>query len=168
MVAPLWRLSQQISNLTIADFGAGVSAGLEESILNSQIDLLTKALQNAEQLQTLSFICFSYPHKSQGQERYQRFLKDIIPSLVRIPKIESLTPPVGPFKQVYYSMQQLHPQVEALSIRKHLLEASDIKQLGKTSSEEKDHPLSCLSRLLEDDEVAERIVKEWNEKYAPS
>ena len=65
-------------------------------------------------------------------------------------------------------MQELHSQVEALSIRKHRLEASDISKLGKKASEEKDHPLACLSHLLEDDEVAERIVKEWNEKYAPS
>ena len=60
----------------------------------------------------------------------------------------------------------LHPQVEALSIRKHTLEAADIQELGREAGEDSEHPLNSLAQVLQEKEVAEKLTAEWNRKFA--
>lgn len=161
-----------MSYLSVEDFAHAYPQKLEESILNSQVDALTEALQKAKQLKTLYLPGFLYPLDHHNQERYQDFLRATLPSLVRIPTIETnryiLTGGSAPYRRYLRAMVQLQPQMEALSTRKRVLEDFDIIALGRKASEEKDHPLACFSHLLQEGEVAKEMAKEWNQKQAPS
>lgn len=166
-------LTQQVSHLEIRGFGfSGYREGwpldLDEEILIPQLEVLEEALRcTGERLEFL-YLDLLYPQECHTYSRFEDFVRRILPRASCISEIH-LPEYLEPLAEDHLrALQALHPAIKTLSIQKHLLEASDIKGLGKKASEEEDHPLACLSQLLEDDEVAERIVEMWNEKYAPS
>lgn len=165
-------MTQQVSHLGIRSFGnpkygGGWPLDLDEEILRPQIDLLEEALQKAVRLETLRFTHFDYPGRFHDLERFQDFMRSILPRLACIPVQigEYISPPYRPHQ---YAFQALHPQVKALSIRKHRLEVSDIRELGDKASEEENHPLCPYSHLVREEGVAGSIAREWNLKYARS
>lgn len=138
---------------------------LDEKILNPQLDLLEEAIQRTgKQLESLYLHLF-YPQESHSHSRFQDFVRRVLPKVSCISNVQ--LPEYVPSLHLH-AMQAIHPTLKTLAIRKHRLELSDIQELGKKASEEENHPLAAYSHLLQEEGVAESIVKEWNEKYAPS
>jgi hypothetical protein len=167
-------LTQQVSHLDIHSFGLSGSTGgwpfdLDEKFLNPQLDLLEEAIQRTgKHLESLHLDMF-YPHESHSHSRFEDFVRRVLPKMSCIPKVQ--IPEFMELEHPYlhlHAMRAIHPACKTLAIQKHRLEASDIQALGKKASEEESNPLAAFSHLLQEEGVAESIVKEWNEKYAPS
>lgn len=136
--APLWKLTQQVSHLGVFDLGSswsnfGCPENLDDRILDPQVALLSEALVKAERLETVRW-CGTYDDEVQDPSTFNKFIRTILPKLACVSVLYPST--YIPY-QYMNGLLALHPQVEALSIRKHTLEAADIQELGREAGEER-------------------------------
>lgn len=95
----------------------------------------------------------------------EQFLKQILPSLASIPSVQPIYKPLC--SPEWLPVNQMFGLLQDIRSKKLFqpLERRDVLELGKQVKEETDHELTELADYLLDEEVAEEMVRIWNERY---
>lgn len=167
--APIWLLAPTLQSLHITNW-TYASNGVPPERRDRQLRAAIELIQNALRLEHLEYTgnleMDQEPSSVDGSDRFltqDQIFKALLPSMASIPSVE----PIPYSVKGMLFVNELFPSLERIHSEKLLqpLQKQDVLDLGKEVRETTDHKLTLLGDYLLDDEVAEEMVRIWNERH---